>query len=116
MHFQYTGWPDFDAPTNTESIIALVGELRKKVTYLRKKECKVLVHCSAGVGRTGTFIALYQIMEQLKEIGLYKDRGILGISAGDWEAYYYSQTIDIFNTVLKLRSKRVHMVSKINIK
>ena len=78
IQFQYTGWPDFGAPTDTKSIIALVSELKKKVTHLRKKECKVLVHCSAGVGRTGTFIALYLIMEQLKDIGLYNNRGILG--------------------------------------
>ena len=51
-----------------------------------------LVHCSAGVGRTGTMLALNKIMEDI-------DRG--------------SEDIDIFNTVLNLRSERVLMVQKL---
>ena len=51
-----------------------------------------LVHCSAGVGRTGTMLALNKIMEDI-------DRG--------------SKDIDIFNTVLNLRSERVFMVQKL---
>ena len=65
IQFHYTGWPDFDAPTNTESFVGLVKEFRKKIAQLRKSQCTVLVHCSAGVGRTGTFIALYRLMKQL---------------------------------------------------
>ena len=51
-----------------------------------------LVHCSAGVGRTGTMLALNKIMEDI-------DRG--------------AKDIDIFNTVLSLRSERVFMVQKL---
>ena len=111
VQFHYTGWPDFGAPKCTEPIISLAKEVRKKVDHLGKKECTILVHCSAGGGRTGTFIALYQIMAQLEEIASISGRGTSGMSEKDWEEYYYPKTIDIFNTVLKLRSKRCQMVS-----
>ena len=51
-----------------------------------------LVHCSAGVGRTGTMLALNKIMEDI-------DGG--------------AEDIDIFDTVLRLRSERVFMVQKL---
>ena len=52
----------------------------------------VLVHYSAGVGRTGTFIALYRLMAKV-------DEG------------QASESIDIFNEVFKLREDRCSMVS-----
>lgn len=87
--------------------------MRRKLAQLRKKDSTILVHCSAGVGRSGTFIALYQIMTELEEIAKYTRPEITG-KPGDWEEHYSSQTIDVFNTVLKLRSKRPQMVSIIN--
>ena len=66
---------------------------------------KMLVHCSAGVGRTGTFIALYQTMELL-DGKLQKDMG-----AEQFQTIATSTKIDLFNAVFKLRSKRTHMVT-----
>ncbi len=51
----------------------------------------VLVHCSAGVGRSGTFIALYKLMTK--------------IDVGE-----ISHTIDILSEVFTLREDRCHMV------
>ncbi|XP_052761525.1 receptor-type tyrosine-protein phosphatase alpha-like isoform X2 [Mya arenaria] len=54
-HLQFTAWPDKDIPDNVTSII----EFRQKVNALpRTFHGPVIVHCSAGVGRTGTYIAL----------------------------------------------------------
>jgi protein tyrosine phosphatase len=48
---QFLGWPDHGAPTETNHVIALI-----KLTRQFEQENKpVLVHCSAGCGRTGTF-------------------------------------------------------------
>jgi len=101
IHFQYTGWPDLDAPTTTEPIISLVKKVRRELVQMNKNGHNVLVHCSACVGRTGTFIALYQLMDFLDDTLLHNPRN----SNGEFD-----NTIDIFSTVLQLRSKRMFMV------
>ena len=103
-HLHYLGWPDFGAPTETTPIISMVKDVRRIIhasMRTRKEKINVFVHCSAGVGRTGTFIALYQLMERLDYlVPLYERGGI-----------YRNRTMDIFNTAFNLRSKRVFMVS-----
>lgn len=58
-HYWYKGWPDHNLPKNPNSLldlIKLVESDRKFDDGLGKGP--VLVHCSAGVGRTGCFLAL----------------------------------------------------------
>ena len=105
VHLHYLGWPDFGAPKETEPIINLVKDVRQIIATnpnlkTRRDKFTVLVHCSAGVGRTGTFIALYQMMEKLDILVPQFEKG--GI--------YRDLTIDIFNTAFNLRHKRVFMV------
>ena len=57
----------------------------------------ILIHCSAGVGRTGTFIAIYQIIKCLEKIKLLKKEPIL----------------NVFNVVRKLREQRYSMVTDV---
>ncbi|XP_065938891.1 receptor-type tyrosine-protein phosphatase C [Magallana gigas] len=54
-HLQYTSWPDHGTPDPLELLM-----YHQYVTKAMRKhpENKLLVHCSAGIGRTGTFIAL----------------------------------------------------------
>ena len=107
-HFQYIGWPDHGAPKSTKSILALAKAVRK-IVAAEKCNVKLLVHCAAGVGRTGTFIALYQLMEILDEkVANHK----LGNPFTPREEKNDEElTIDIFNTVMELRKKRTEMVS-----
>ena len=107
--YHYIGWPDFGAPTEVESIIVLAKAVRKLVAE-NKTNSKIVVHCSAGVGRTGTFIALYHYMKILDEmVPEYKRVQQLG----DPTSVDVSEmTIDIFNHVFDLRKQRCEMVSK----
>eukprot|EP01086_Lenisia_limosa_P004076 TRINITY_DN1900_c0_g1_i2.p1 TRINITY_DN1900_c0_g1~~TRINITY_DN1900_c0_g1_i2.p1 ORF type:complete len:304 (+),score=39.32 TRINITY_DN1900_c0_g1_i2:108-1019(+) len=58
--YHLTSWGDHDV-TNVASIEYLVDELAK-----RRTAAPVVVHCSAGIGRTGTFIAIDLISHVLK--------------------------------------------------
>ncbi|XP_035851785.1 receptor-type tyrosine-protein phosphatase O isoform X2 [Sander lucioperca] len=66
LHLNYTSWPDHGVPTVNaiESILQFVHIVRQQAN--RTKD-PVIVHCSAGVGRTGTFIALDRLMQHIRE-------------------------------------------------
>ncbi|XP_074726670.1 receptor-type tyrosine-protein phosphatase beta isoform X2 [Strix uralensis] len=86
-HFHYTVWPDHGVPETTQSLIQFVRTVRDYINRTPDTG-PTIVHCSAGVGRTGTFIALDRILQQLDS----KD------------------TVDIYSAVHDLRLHRVHMV------
>ena len=99
----YVGWPDYGVPEGDD--ILSLSNLVKKVRYViqsnqsklsEMRRSTILVHCSAGVGRTGTFIIMYKVMDQTEE--MFADNSVK------------TEKIDIFNEVLALRSKRVEMV------
>ena len=50
-HIHFTGWPDFGVPDNYNDILAVVDMVLDSSGF-------PVVHCSAGVGRAGTFLAL----------------------------------------------------------
>uniref|UniRef100_A0A5S6QH74 protein-tyrosine-phosphatase n=1 Tax=Trichuris muris TaxID=70415 RepID=A0A5S6QH74_TRIMR len=58
-HLLYKDWPDHAGPNCTHSVLSIIEKI---IEYPPK--C-ILVHCSAGVGRTGTFIALVMLMIQV---------------------------------------------------
>ena len=72
----FTGWPDHDVPyEKDEKIFDIFNTIINKVDEYKKNN-PIVVHCSAGVGRTGTFISMYclnkeinkQIIDNVKEI------------------------------------------------
>uniref|UniRef100_A0A8B9LI05 Protein tyrosine phosphatase receptor type O n=1 Tax=Astyanax mexicanus TaxID=7994 RepID=A0A8B9LI05_ASTMX len=87
LHFNYTSWPDHGVPTVNaiESILQFVQLVRQQVN---RTKGPVIVHCSAGVGRTGTFIALDRLMQHIRE----------------------HEYADILGMVSEMRSHRLSMV------
>ncbi|KAK6058246.1 Protein-tyrosine phosphatase [Cooperia oncophora] len=55
-HYHWRGWKDWTAPTEP-TLLNLLKEVRRKPA--------VVVHCSAGVGRSGTFMALEMCLQDL---------------------------------------------------
>ena len=56
-HFQYTIWPDFGAPESSHSFLTFLSVVRE-TGVLHNTETPAVIHCSAGVGRSGTFILI----------------------------------------------------------
>ncbi|SMQ47237.1 unnamed protein product [Zymoseptoria tritici ST99CH_3D7] len=72
---QYSSWPDFGAPAHPTHLLGLVEQTDAVVRATNKSHAKeptdaekrpVLVHCSAGCGRTGTFCTVDSVIDMLK--------------------------------------------------
>ncbi|KAK2737113.1 hypothetical protein FQN57_000452 [Myotisia sp. PD_48] len=75
---QYSDWPDFGAPAKPKHLMKLIEECNKisnatngKPTSQLEEPCpehehKVVIHCSAGCGRTGTFCTVDSVIDVLK--------------------------------------------------
>ncbi|KAM8927741.1 LOW QUALITY PROTEIN: receptor-type tyrosine-protein phosphatase H [Pelodytes ibericus] len=72
-HYHFTSWPDHGVPENTSSIVEFRNLVRENMDQ-RKSNGPSVVHCSAGVGRTGTLIALDYLIQQMEKehrVGIY---------------------------------------------
>ena len=107
-HLQFVGWPDRSAPEKISCAIELVRTVRKLIAG-HSNITTVLVHCAAGIGRTGTFISLFQLMEELDSHFL-QYQNLRDPTHTDTQRFE-EETIDIFKTVLSLRKERSGMVS-----
>lgn len=58
--YHNTSWPDFGVPRHEHHLLDLVSEVRDATP---RDGSPVVVHCRAGVGRTGTFIGLWNLMD-----------------------------------------------------
>lgn len=53
-HFHYTTWPDFGVPESPASFLNFLFKVRESGS-LSPEHGPAVVHCSAGIGRSGTF-------------------------------------------------------------
>ncbi|NXS56836.1 PTPRV phosphatase, partial [Brachypteracias leptosomus] len=90
-HLHYTAWPDHGIPESTTSIMTF-RELVREHIQSTKDAGPTLVHCSAGVGRSGTFIALDRLLQQMKQ----------------------EKVVDIFGVVYTLRMNRYLMIQTLS--
>ncbi|XP_060598731.1 uncharacterized protein LOC132752424 [Ruditapes philippinarum] len=91
VHLQYTAWPEEGCPVSAIEFIQFHQKYRS-LTKGRLGTGPTIVHCTAGVGRTGVFIALDMLVEE-------------GLD---------SLNVDVFKCVTTLREQRVLMVHSID--
>ena len=84
-HYQYIAWPDHGVPDSVSPLLSLTSVVMNSWS---QDKGPIIVHCSAGVGRTGTFIAIEIGMDQIKQEG----------------------KVDIARIVTRLRQQRIKMV------
>ncbi|KAK6104059.1 Protein-tyrosine phosphatase family protein [Brugia pahangi] len=83
VHIAYAGWPDHFVPDSASTCREIYSMLHK---YYGKKP--IIVHCSAGIGRTGTFVAVELAMAKLRN----------------------NETCIVVDVTKKLREQRLHAV------
>ena len=54
LHFQYVTWPDFGVPPSPVAFINFLDTVRE-LGVLEANVGPAVIHCSAGIGRSGTF-------------------------------------------------------------
>eukprot|EP00053_Salpingoeca_punica_P024520 m.13501 g.13501 ORF g.13501 m.13501 type:complete len:460 (-) comp6885_c0_seq1:717-2096(-) len=64
--FTYTSWPDHGVPLTTSELLGFRNVIKAAVT---NPDAPIITHCSAGVGRTGTYIAIDRLVEQCLDMG-----------------------------------------------
>lgn len=86
--YHFLVWKDFMAPEHPHGIIKFIKRINEAYSLVKGS---ILVHCSAGVGRTGTLVALDSLLQQLNE----------------------EKQVAIFNTIVDLRHQRNFLVQSL---
>jgi len=138
----YSSWPDFGAPASPSQLLGLVelsnviqratasptSSTRSEEPESEENSRPMLVHCSAGCGRTGTFCTIDSVIDMLKRQRKEMKNGITPMdmtssNGGDfmWKAkqdinadWIFNQDIDLIEkTVEDLRGQRLSMVQSL---
>ncbi|XP_074650156.1 tyrosine-protein phosphatase non-receptor type 9-like [Tubulanus polymorphus] len=98
IHLQFISWPDFGVPHSAKAFLQFLFRVREEQAQKVKRlgtawtghplGPPMVVHCSAGIGRTGTFVTMDINMRRLADVG----------------------TVDVEKTVRRIRSQRAFSI------
>lgn len=69
VYFQFIAWPDFGIPSSPADFLELYYEVMQEFNSLPVPGTPMLVHCSAGVGRSGAFCAINNCLQSFRSTG-----------------------------------------------
>lgn len=100
-HIQMTNWPDHSSP-NANNGYMTIDYIIKAIAEFRQSypSSPVLTHCSAGTGRTGALIAIFNLIKCLSFFNSVNEKDIKPFAS-------------VFNMVRKLREQRSGMISSL---
>ncbi|XP_069682518.1 tyrosine-protein phosphatase non-receptor type 9 isoform X3 [Periplaneta americana] len=97
-HYQFTSWPDYGVPHSALAMLDFLERVRQQQSKMvatlgdtwagHPRGPPIVVHCSAGIGRTGTFCTLDICISRLEDVG----------------------TVDVRGTVERIRSQRAYSI------
>lgn len=64
-HFHYLTWPDFGVPTSPATFLAFLFEVRR-AGVMSNDVGPCVIHCSAGIGRSGTFVMVDSVLTEIE--------------------------------------------------
>lgn len=100
QHYHYHEWPDHGVPEFTKPLRDLINLLEATGAG----RAPILVHCSAGVGRTGTFCAVYVLLQRLYAL----------LRTSSPSAAQIEKAVDVPGVVARLRRHRIGMVQTVD--
>jgi len=96
VQFHYTGWPDHGIPPSTQDFL----DLSIAADEANETKGPIVVHCSAGIGRTGTFCTIHATLKRIEKELKENPKKI--------------PTINVTKTVLQIREQRPSMVQTVD--
>lgn len=105
LHHHLQTWPDHGVPKSPEVVFAVLNSLQR-IDDIEKPVGPAVVHCSAGIGRSGVIIALHIILRRLLALSDFDN-----LNRNDNDVL--ASLIDLTSVVRQMRQQRTCMVQNI---